>query len=321
MSAVESACVFDVQRFSVHDGPGIRTVVFLKGCNLRCAWCHNPEAMRAAPELAYWPERCVVGCRQCLDACELGALRESTRGRVDWARCDHCGQCAETCPSEALVAVGRRMSVHELLEEVLRDRAFYESSGGGVTLSGGEPVLHSTFLARFLPWARTEGLHLAMETAGSAPWSLFEPLVEHLDLVLFDLKLMDAEDHRRWTGRDNHDVHEVLRRLLVCSAERNAAACGSPASRRRLDVVVRMPVIPGVNTGDDNVEATAAFLAGLGVRSLELLPYNQLWEAKLDALAAERAPLGLRPCAAGYYEELVRRFADAGLQATGAHQP
>lgn len=298
MSRPDRAVVFDVQRFSVHDGPGIRTVVFFKGCALDCAWCHNPEAVRAAPELAYWRDRCLAGCRECVSVCPEKAIFDRIDARVAWSRCTHCGICAPACPAEALVMIGREFGHDDLLAEVVKDREFFATSGGGVTFSGGEPVLQSAFLAGFLPRVRAEGLHVAVETCGAAPWELFEPLLGSLDLVLYDLKVMDAAAHERLTGKDNVGIHRILSRLL----------------ERGVEVEVRMPVVPGHNTDDDNVGATAAFLAGLGIDRLSLLPYNHLWEAKLRALDTARRPLGIRTPEADFYRDLESRFEARGIQ-------
>lgn len=298
MSAAR-APVFDIQRFSLHDGPGIRTVVFFKGCSLDCAWCHNPEAVRVRPELAYYRERCIDGCSECVAVCPHQALRPTADGRVDFARCDACGACADACPGEALVLVGRPMTSDELLAAVARDRPFYDRSGGGVTLSGGEPVLQSAFLRDFLPRAHHQDLHLALETAGSYPFARLAPLLADLDLVLFDLKLADTALHARWTGHDNRLVLATLCALL----ER-----GAPLQ-------VRMPVVPGINTGAAEVAAMASLCASLGLPDIELLPYNHLWEAKLPRLATTRVPLGLTPPPAPFYDELCAAFATAGIRA------
>lgn len=298
MSRRDRAVVFDVQRFSVHDGPGIRTVVFFKGCALDCAWCHNPEAVRPGPELTYWRDRCLSGCRECVAVCPETAIFDRIDARIAWSRCTHCGICATTCPADALVMVGREVGQRELLDEVVKDREFFATSGGGVTFSGGEPVLHSAFLEAFLPQARAEGLHLAIETCGAAPWELFEPLLPSLDLVLYDLKVMDTALHERLTGKGNVQIHEILRRLLA----------------RGIPVEVRMPVVPGHNTDDGNIRATAEFLAGLGIDRLSLLPYNHLWEAKLRALDTTRRPLGIRAPEPEFYRELQSRFEACGIQ-------
>jgi len=195
VSRGERALVVEVQRFSIHDGPGIRTVVFLKGCGLACEWCQNPESIRAGPEISYAAARCPEGCVLCLSACPEDALRDVREGRVDFARCTACGACVEPCPTGALRVVGREMDVPTLLGAVLRDRPFYEASGGGVTFSGGEPVHQARFLGALLPAAKREGLHLAVETSGHYPFALVEPLLPWLDLLLFDLKVMDPAAH------------------------------------------------------------------------------------------------------------------------------
>lgn len=300
MTSVEpKAVVFDVQRFSVHDGPGIRTVVFFKGCALDCEWCHNPEALHLRPELAYHADRCVVGCNSCLAACPQDAILDRIEHRVDFAKCTHCGLCVDPCPSNALVQIGREVTVSELLAEAVRDRDFFEASGGGVTLSGGEPLLHRSFLAPFLRGLRDAGIHTCVETAGSCGFDRLEPLLPWIDLVLYDVKVIDAEAHRRFTGRDNGEILRGLARVV---------ASGTP-------VEVRMPVVPGRNTGEENVAETCAFLAALGVGQITLLPYNHFWEAKLDALDTRRKPLGIHPPGTELYEELSAAFARSGIVA------
>jgi pyruvate formate lyase activating enzyme len=295
--AAPKAIVFDVQRFSIHDGPGIRTVVFFKGCALDCRWCHNPEAVRRGPELAYHAERCVAGCNDCLDACPEGALVDRVENRVDFALCTHCGACVDPCPSGALEQIGREVGVDELIVDVLRDRSFFDAAGGGVTVSGGEPLMHSVFLERFLERLHGLGVHTCAETAGGVPYEALERLLPWVDLVLFDVKVIDAEAHRRFTGHGNDGIHRGLERLL---------ASGTP-------VQVRMPVVPGCNTDDANVAATCALLRRMGVGEITLLPYNALWEAKLAALDTHRRALGIRSPDAAFYEDLRAAFARGGI--------
>jgi pyruvate formate lyase activating enzyme len=301
MTPTERGIVFDVQRFSIHDGPGIRTVVFLKGCAMNCAWCQNPEAVRPLPELAYYADRCLAGCSECVPACPERALRPDRAARVDWARCTVCGECIDVCPANALVRVGRSVSAPELLAEVLRDRQFFDVSGGGLTLSGGEPLVQPRFLNTFLPLAKGAGLHVALETAGYYPFSALESLLPFVDLVLFDIKVIDSEEHARWTGRDNRLVHDNLRALVA----------------RTVALEIRLPVVPGVNTESDHVAATAAFLCQLGVPRLTLLPYNHFWEAKLPRLATDRRPLGITVPDGAYYTALCQAFRREGIDAHG----
>jgi pyruvate formate lyase activating enzyme len=299
MTDTTTATIFDVQRFCIHDGPGIRTVVFFKGCGLRCVWCHNPEAIHRAPELAYHPERCLEGCRDCVDVCREGAILDRRGERVVFDRCTVCGDCIRVCPTNALMQVGREITAQELLDEVSRDRPFYDASGGGVTLSGGDPLLQAPFLRHFLPLVRCERLHTAVETSGACSFDAIEPLLPYLDLVLFDVKVMDGAAHQRLTGSGTEGIHANLARLV----------------ERRVPLVVRMPVVPGINCGAKNVAATAELLDHLGIREIQLLPYNHLWEAKLPALATTRRPLGIRPPQPGFYADLCALFSGHGVAA------
>jgi len=294
-----SATIFDIQRFSIHDGPGIRTVVFFKGCSLACRWCQNPEAMNAAPEIAYYADRCIEGCTRCEAACDRAAIGRKREERIDFVRCNACGACSDLCPSGALQRVGIVASADALLAEVSKDRDFYEASGGGITLSGGEPVLHVGFLQEFLPLARSQGLHVAIETAGAYPFAVLESLLPLLDLVLFDLKVFDTRRHVQLTGRDNRAILENLERLVAL----------------RVPLEVRMPVVPEHNTDARNVAATARCLEELGVASITLLPYNHLWEAKLAHLGGRQGPLGIRPPDDDFYATLCQDFARHGITA------
>ncbi|NVB39740.1 glycyl-radical enzyme activating protein [Pseudenhygromyxa sp. WMMC2535] len=303
----DRAVVFDVQRFCVHDGPGIRTVVFFKGCHLSCVWCQNPEGKRHAPELAYHADRCLPGCRACLDACPEGALLDQIQARVNWQACTHCGRCVEPCPSAALDMVGLTRSGEDLLAEVLADAPFHASSGGGLTLSGGEPVLHGRFLAEFLPTAKAAGLHVTLETSGHYPFTLLEPLLDHLDLILFDVKAGGEARHLELVGQPTQTIDANLAEVLA------RARAGGPA------VEVRMPIVPGLNDGDDALAGLLDRLRPLGVEAITLLPYNHLWEAKLGYLESERAPLGLRVAsddAGAIHRRVIDRLAAGGVAAT-----
>ena len=300
----DQAVVFDVQRFSVHDGPGIRTVVFFKGCHLECVWCQNPEGKRHAPELAYHADRCISGCTACVDAvCPEGAILDRMQERVDWSKCTHCGKCAEVCPSTALTIVGALWSAQALLDEVLADRSFYEVSGGGLTLSGGEPVLHGRFLREFLPLAKQAGLHVTIETSGEYPFELIEALLPYLDLIYFDVKAGGGERHLQLVGKPIERIDANLQALL------QRAEQGGPP------VEVRMPVVPGLNDVPDSLAKLAARLHGLGVSKLTLLPYNHLWEAKLTYLDSHEQALGLRVDDPQVYDRVIADLAGHGVQA------
>jgi pyruvate formate lyase activating enzyme len=253
---METGLVFNTQRYSIHDGPGIRTTVFMKGCPLRCAWCHNPEGIDPESELVFIENRC-LGCGECRRVC----LRLQASGNgSDWPKdCVRCGECVKVCPSEARQLVGRRMGVKEVLDEVLLDRVFYEESGGGVTFSGGEPFLQPQFLLKLLAACRTEGIHTAVDTSGYASREDLMTAAPLTDLFLYDLKIMDDARHRQWTGASNAVILENL--LALGAVHQN--------------IWIRMPLVPGFNDDAEQIEAVARFAASVpGVRQVNLLPYH-----------------------------------------------
>lgn len=266
--------VFDVQRYAVHDGPGIRTLVFLKGCPLRCPWCCNPESQEFRPQLKRSALRCRA-CGSCADACPDG--RNPAAEPFDDEACETCTtwNCATACPQVALGRVGTEWTSEALVAEVAKDRAFYANSGGGVTLSGGEPLAQPGFAVEFLRGCRAAGFHVALETCGfGAPETVreVEPLV---DLFLFDLKLADPGRHLKLLGAPFQPIVLNLRFL---------------ASRRPADTVVRIPVVPGYTDGEENLGALADLVAGLGLRRVELEPYHSLGEEKYRELGRELDP-------------------------------
>jgi pyruvate formate lyase activating enzyme len=239
--------VFDIQRFSLHDGPGIRTTVFLKGCGLRCFWCHNPEGIRARPEIQFHPERC-IGCNECVLVCPEGAHAVEYNTRTfDRSRCLACGQCVQSCYARALELNGTKMTVAQVMSEVLQDRAFYGSSGGGVTLSGGEPLLQRAFAGAILELCQDEGIHTAIETTAHCSWESLAELLAATDLVMMDLKHMDPEKHRAATGVSNERILANARRLMQT---------GKP-------ILFRVPVVPTVNDTPEEIGAIASFVRHL----------------------------------------------------------
>jgi pyruvate formate lyase activating enzyme len=299
--AVEEALVADIQRFSLHDGPGIRTTVFLKGCVLRCLWCQNPEAVGTAPEMAFFAERCEAAGR-CADVCPEAAISFAGDLRIDFDRCTACGACAEACPHGAIRLVGRRMGLDDLERELLKDRGYFEASGGGVTFSGGEPMVHASFLAQLFPRLARRGVHIAIETCGAFPWSRMEALLPSLDLVYFDLKHLDSDVHRRLAGLRND--------LILANFARLAAS--------NVRVVPRMPVVPGCNDDVANVRATARFLREHGHFSLQLLAYHHLGEAKKPRLGAPLAPFELPSLEPDELEAFAALFEEEGIHAVVA---
>lgn len=239
--------IFDIKRFSMHDGPGIRTTVFLKGCPLACAWCHNPESQSQAPALLQRNDLC-VRCSRCVAQCSQAArVLGEDGGTRDAARCVACGECAEACPAEAVTRVGREAEADTLVAEIARDRVFFDESGGGVTFSGGEPLSQPAFLMDLLSRSREAGMHCAVDTSGYAARQTALTLARQADLVLYDLKLLDPVLHQRFTGVSNTGILENLRAL----------------SEDGPQLEVRMPMIPGITDTPENLDATAAFLRTL----------------------------------------------------------
>lgn len=265
--------VFDIQRYSIHDGPGIRTTVFLKGCPLRCDWCQNPESQRKAPEILFNTGLCAA-CRRCIEVCPTGANSCSETGLIimDRSLCTQCGECARVCPNSARRLSGERMSVDEVVKEVLQDRAFYQSSGGGVTLSGGEVTLQPEFAREVLKQCKQEGLHTALETCGLCSWEVMQSLLEYTDLVLYDIKHIDASSHKAGTGHKNDIILENARKIA-----------------REKSIKIRVPLIPEYNDSTETIRGIAAFVRALPDHvDMELLPYNPLGEGKSERLGRKR---------------------------------
>jgi pyruvate formate lyase activating enzyme len=287
--------VFDVQRFSLHDGPGIRTVVFLKGCPLRCAWCANPESQRPGPEIAWFESLC-SGCGRCAEACPRGAISmEDGRPVTDRRVCAACGECAAACSRRARRLMGREVTAGAVMAEVRRDAPFFRRSGGGVTFSGGEPLTQPALLLECLQLCRRWGYHTAVETCGHAHWGDLRDAAQLTDLFLYDLKTMDPARHQELTGLGNEVILENLERLLETGA----------------DVTVRVPVVAGAN--DDSAAALAAFVADHPrLRKVELLPCHALGAHKYAAL--DLTPPASSPPA----PERLAAMADAVRRASGA---
>jgi pyruvate formate lyase activating enzyme len=274
-----SGLIFNIQRFSIHDGPGIRTTVFMKGCPLRCYWCANPESQDFLPNLMIRGLKCSA-CGQCVDACPQRAITVAEQSRrIDWEQCDQCLLCVESCLYQSLNTSGTWMTLDEVSTEVLRDKAFYRNSGGGVTVSGGEPLNQSEFTAALLEFCRREGIHTALDTTGFAPWDVFSQVLQHTDLVLFDLKHPDAAEHKQATGVDNS--------LILANLKKAAASC---------PVWLRIPLIAGFNDSPLLFKRIAALAREAGVEKVSLLPYHEGGRAKAIQLGKPLPPPAAPPC-------------------------
>lgn len=279
----------DIQRFSLTDGPGIRTTVFFKGCNMRCLWCHNPETLSPSPDLLFYPGKC-IGCGKCLAACPNGAQKLVGGVHVvDRTLCKKCGKCAETCYAEALVMSGKEMSVEEILNEVRQDKTYYESSGGGVTLSGGEVLCHIPFAVALADACHAEGISVAIESNLSFPCDTVTPLLERIDLVMADIKLFDDALHKKYTGVSNKNTLDNIRRITD------------------IPLIVRTPLIPGVTATRENLTAIAAFLSGKkNLLCYQLLNFNPLGTSKYEGLDKTNAFADQSP----FSETQMRKFGE-----------
>lgn len=262
--------VFDIQRFSVHDGPGIRTIAFLKGCPLSCKWCCNPESQKLKPVITYQKMRC-IHCGKCMKACKQGAISPDNKGLVNRDLCIGCGECANVCPTGALVLKGTKMTVQQVVMELKKDATSYRRSGGGITISGGEPLVQSDFTLELLKAAKEQGWHTAIETTAYADGKVIEKVLPYVDLALLDIKSMNPEVHKKFTGVSN----EIILQNAVRVSEIT-------------QTVIRVPTIPGVNADEEDILAISRFAKTLhNIKTIHLLPYHTYGENKYELLGRD----------------------------------
>jgi len=297
---VTSGTIFRVERFAIHDGPGIRTTVFLKGCPLACAWCHSPESQSQAPEFMPRADRC-IRCGACAAACPHDAFRfADTPALARPEACDLCGSCARACPSGARELVGREVGVGELVDLIEKDRVFYDQSGGGVTFSGGEPLMQPAFLLDAVVCCREHGIHTAIDTSGFGDPAALLRIAAHADLFLFDVKTVDESRHEAFTGVGNRLILDNLRAL----------AARHPA------VIVRFPLVPGVNDDDAEVRALGRLVASLGLTRVDVLPYHRAGTAKYHRLNRTYRLDDARPPSVATRERVAQTLEGFGLTVT-----
>lgn len=289
--------ITNIQKFSLHDGPGIRTTIFLKGCPLRCFWCHNPETHSINHQIIFFEERC-TGCGVCTRRCPQNAIKIKDNHPVrDNSKCNLCGKCADFCPNNAQEYIGKDLTTREIMKEIIKDEAFYEESGGGVTFSGGEPLMYLDFLEDVLTSCKIRGIHTAVDTSGYAPWECFEKIIDKVDLFLYDLKLMNDEKHKKYTGVSNKVILENLKKLSDSGA----------------NIYIRMPIIVGVND-DSHIDETIKFLLNLNIIQVNLLPYHKMGMEKYKRLGINYKLTGDEKPSDENMKEIADKFRKAGIK-------
>jgi pyruvate formate lyase activating enzyme len=293
-----SGIIFDIKKFSIHDGPGIRTTIFLKGCPLHCSWCHNPEGISPLKEIQFWVKRC-IGCHECIEACELQALSFVDGMPVrDLKLCQGCGACAEVCPTEATELIGRTMTLSEVMVEIEKDVIYYDQSGGGVTFSGGEPLFQIEFLASLLEICKDRGIHTAVDTSGFVQFGALETILPLVDLFLYDIKMINEKRHIQYTGVPNHTILNNLNALSKLGA----------------DIVIRIPIIPGINDTIKGIQEIGEFLSSLErIHPVNILPYHRAAIDKYNRMNGTYLLRDIQPPSTEHMESIAEQIERFGL--------
>jgi len=293
--------IYDIQRFAIHDGPGIRTLVFMKGCPLKCLWCSSPYTQKLSPEILYIQSNCKL-CLCCVDECPIKAIKLSDKGKIEINRnvCNTCGQCVEVCKNQALKLAGKQITIEELFQDIMKDNPFYRRSKGGVTIGGGEPTMQHEFVRELLKKCKQNYLHTAMETCLYVKWENLEKVLDHVDLLYFDIKHMDTHIHKELTGVSNELILENARK----------------ASKMR-PIIIRIPLIPGYNDTEENLIKTAKFAAELGdnLLRIELLPYHKFGTGTYEQLGKKYELKEIEPPSEEYMKKLKELVECCGVQA------
>ena len=296
----EQACVFLIQGYSLHDGPGIRTTIFMKGCPLRCFWCQNPESWELGPELMTHDQKC-ISCGKCAEACSAGAISFSEKEEriIDRRKCNLCFDCVSACPSGALTRVGKWMTVDEIMTEIQKDELLHSRSGGGVTISGGEPLFQHAFLRRLLKACKEKGYHTALDTCGYARWEALEAVLDYVDLFLYDIKHLNPGLHKKATGKSNQRILRNLRKISQSAK-----------------IWLRVPLIPGFNDSDDNLRKVAELGREIGAERVSILPFNTYGEGKWRRIGRKYGKTKTAPPSKEKIEEIRSYIESFGLETT-----
>ncbi len=296
---MSNGIIFDIKHYAIHDGPGIRTTVFLKGCGLQCQWCQNPEGQEFEPELMIREYRCAKECNACISACPQNAIsKNGNLLELDNEKCDLCGKCADVCVYEALEIVGRKVSVKEVVDEVEKDKVFFEESGGGVTFSGGEPLLQPDFLDALLDEMKKRQIHVALDTCGYVSKEDLEKIIDKVDLILYDLKIMDDRKHKRYTGVSNRTILENLQ--IISEKEKEAN--------------VRIPLLSGINDDNRSIQTLIEYLRPLkNIRQISLLPYHRGGYEKSRRLRKEKILKIFHPPSVERVQKIKKILEDSGF--------